>query len=201
MHTVSECISNTTSDGALMGISFVNRSDTSEELKVGGNAMWSSTSNFQHFQRHFQPVESNSQISAKRTLQQTPTDRVYFSIHFYRIHLPKFTLIRTCWAPLWPANWNCCRIIPSYRKLLCEHWGCTYIQLREVCQDLGQPVVVILLGVLHLPHIELPDPMDLVMLMNDSRGLPLSLGQRQIDEVLQTKAAPSATSRHDVTTR
>lgn len=147
------------------------------------------------------PASRVQQPNFCKTHPSANTHTVYFSIHFYRTHLPKFTLIRTCWAPLQPANWNCCRIIPSYRKLLCEHWGCTYIQLREVCQDLGQPVVVILLGVLHLPHIELPDPMDLVMLMNDSRGLPLSLGQRQIDEVLQTKAAPSATSRHDVTTR
>lgn len=121
--------------------------------------------------------------------------------HSYRTRLPKFTPIRTCWAPLWPADWNCRPILPSHWKLLCEHWGCTYIQLGEVCQDLGQPVVVVLLGVLHLPHVELPDPMDLVMLVNNSRGLPLSLRQRQINEVLQTKAAPSAASRLRLTKR
>lgn len=44
--------------------------------------------------------------------------------------------------------------------------------------------MVVLLSELDFSHVEMPNAVNLVMLMNHSRSLALSLGQRQVNEVL-----------------
>lgn len=52
----------------------------------------------------------------------------------------------------------------------------TYVELGEVGEDLCEPVMVVLLGVLHLSHVKMSDAVDLVMLVNHCGRLPLSFG-------------------------
>lgn len=52
----------------------------------------------------------------------------------------------------------------------------TYIKLWEVCENLREAVVVVLLCELHLPHIKMSDAVDLVMFVDDGGRLPLCFG-------------------------
>lgn len=47
--------------------------------------------------------------------------------------------------------------------------------------------MVILLSIFDFAHVKMSNPMDLVVLVNDSWGLPLSLRQCQIYEILQSR--------------
>lgn len=52
----------------------------------------------------------------------------------------------------------------------------SYVEFGEVGEDLRESVVVVLLREFHLPHVEVPDAVDLVMLVYHRRRLPLSFG-------------------------
>lgn len=52
----------------------------------------------------------------------------------------------------------------------------TYVELREVCEDLREAVVVVLLSELHLSHVKMSDAVDLVMLVYHCGRLPLRFG-------------------------
>lgn len=52
----------------------------------------------------------------------------------------------------------------------------TYIELREVGEDLREAVVVVLLGKLHLSHVKVSDTVDLVMFVYHCGRLPLCFG-------------------------
>lgn len=52
----------------------------------------------------------------------------------------------------------------------------TYVELGEVGEDLCEAVMVVLLGELHLSHVEMSDTVDLVMLVYHCGRLPLCFG-------------------------
>lgn len=52
----------------------------------------------------------------------------------------------------------------------------TYVKLGEVGEDLREAVVVILLGELHLSHVEVSDTVNLVMFVYHRGRLPLCFG-------------------------
>lgn len=52
----------------------------------------------------------------------------------------------------------------------------TYVEFGEVCEDLCQAVVVVLLGEFHFSHVEVSDSVNLVMLVYHCGRLPLSFG-------------------------
>ena len=58
------------------------------------------------------------------------------------------------------------------------------VQLRELVQHGRQLVVKVLLSELDFSGVELPDSGDLVVFVDHSRGLALSLGQDDVYEVL-----------------
>ena len=60
----------------------------------------------------------------------------------------------------------------------------TYVQFGKVCEDLREAVVVVLLGELDLAHVEVPDAVDLVVLVHHRGRLPLGLRESDVDEVL-----------------
>lgn len=56
-------------------------------------------------------------------------------------------------------------------------WGIlTHVELGEVSEDLREPVMVVLLGELHLPHVKVSDTVDLVVLVDHCGRLPLRFG-------------------------
>lgn len=52
----------------------------------------------------------------------------------------------------------------------------TYIKLWEVGENLREAVVVVLLRELHLAHVKMSDAVNLIMLVDDCRRLPLCFG-------------------------
>ena len=62
--------------------------------------------------------------------------------------------------------------------------GVEVVQLGKLCQDEGKLLAEVTLGELDLPHVETPDPGDLVMPVDNCGGLPLGLGQHDVREVL-----------------
>lgn len=51
-----------------------------------------------------------------------------------------------------------------------------YVEFGEVGEDLREAVVVVLLREFNLPHVEVSDSVDLVVLVDDGRRLPLGFG-------------------------
>ena len=62
--------------------------------------------------------------------------------------------------------------------------GMKVIQLREFGENQGQLLAEVRLCEFHLPHVEAPDPGDLVVPMDHRWCLPLSFGQDDVREVL-----------------
>lgn len=51
-----------------------------------------------------------------------------------------------------------------------------HIQLWEIREDLRQSIVVVLLSELHLPHVEMANAVDLVVLVHHCGRFPLRFG-------------------------
>uniref|UniRef100_A0A0E9WL69 Uncharacterized protein n=1 Tax=Anguilla anguilla TaxID=7936 RepID=A0A0E9WL69_ANGAN len=56
---------------------------------------------------------------------------------------------------------------------VCIKWV-NVVQLWEVRQYLSKPVMIVLLGKFHFSHVEMPDTMDLIVLMYNCGSFPLS---------------------------
>ena len=58
------------------------------------------------------------------------------------------------------------------------------LKFGKFSQNHGKLFREVALGELHFPHVETTDPGDFVVPVDDSRGLPLGLGQHDVREVL-----------------